>query len=165
MKPANYILLLRVTLAQAPGRPRWSRKTLQGTFLAVTSLSLLALWNYAWYLPAEGGTLEDELDLPDFALDTVYLPFQPAPGSTSTREPLKPTLPLPRHCLDAHLTYGEACFNANMPPLDVVWTWVNGSDILLQDAKARISSSFSEDNPYRPSKSWKTLRQFRLATW
>ena len=163
MKPASYILLLRVPLAQAPGRPRWSRRTLQGSFLAVASLSLFALWNFAWYLSSEGDALEDELELPDFALDTVYLPFQPSQQLETAPESLKPTLPLPRHCLDAHLTYGDVCFHANAPPLDIVWTWVNGSDILMQDAKARISSSFSEENPYRPSKSWKTARQFRSA--
>ena len=59
------------------------------------------------------------------------------------------------------------CYNSAEPRLDILWTWVNGSDILLQDAKNRVQEGLAADDPRQPSKSWKSIRQFRYAlnTW
>ena len=132
---------------------------MQGSFLFVLSLSLFALYEYASYLSSDDVSSPEPEDLIDPSLDTVYLPFHPSPCHVSTA--LKPTLPLPASCLDAHIARGEVCYNPDAPRLDVLWTWVNGSDILLQDAKARVEASFDADAPYRPNRSWKQVRQFR----
>ena len=158
MKYGKYILLLRMPMGQASGRPRWTRKTMQTAILAVVCVSFFTLWNYASILT--GDDLLEEDEPPDPALDTVYLPFRPVPYDPSQSPTVRPTLDLPKHCLDAHIAQGELCSARNPPPLDILWTWVNGSDILQQDAKARVEELYA-DSPYRPVANWKTVRQFR----
>lgn len=162
MKYANYILLLRAPMGmvQTAGRPRWTRRTMQGAFLLLAFVSLFALFEYASYLTGDEGASLELNDLFDQALDAVYLPFPVTPYRASST--LKPTLPLPESCQDAYFAQGKLCYNPHPPPLDILWTWVNGSDIILQDAKARIVDSFPPDAAYRPNKSWKQARQFRL---
>ncbi|KAJ3559317.1 hypothetical protein NM688_g420 [Phlebia brevispora] len=160
MNYANYILPLRVPLgmAQASKRPRWNRKFIQGSFILLGFVSLFALYEYATYFVSED-TSQDAAELYDAVLDTVYLPFQPTPYQPSLT--LKPTSPLSDACIDDHFAQGKLCFNPQQPRLDVLWTWVNGSDLLLQDAKTRVENSYPSDAPYRPNKSWKQARQFR----
>lgn len=144
------------------------RRALHCSFLFVVALSVFLLFEYASFLfgAADEDGLPDSPDEPgaggfDPALDSVYIPFQP-PKHPSTPHRLKPSTPLPLACLDAHIAQGELCFNAAAPRLDVLWTWVNGSDILLVDAKARVEDELAETNdPNGPSKSWKQVRQFR----
>ena len=46
---------------------------------------------------------------------------------------LLPTQPWhPSHCINNFFTSGEPCSTHRPAPLDVVWTWVNGSDSLLR---------------------------------
>ena len=141
----------------------WRRRALQTTFLFVVALSVFLLFEYASYLTGAPDDLQDTVDsdIPiDHTLDTAYLPFKP-PQKVSVSRKLKPTQPLPASCLDAHIARGELCHNPAEPKLDVLWTWVNGSDVLLRDAKARIEGGLSDDDPYRPGTSWKQVRQFR----
>lgn len=160
MNYANYILPLRIPLAmaQASKRPRWNRRTIQGSFILLGCISLFALYEYATYFENEEAA-QETTEFYDAELDTLYLPFQPTPYQPSLT--LKPTSPLSDACLDGHLAQGELCYNPQQPPLDVLWTWVNGSDILLQDAKAQVENSYPADAPYRPNRSWKQARQFR----
>ena len=162
MNYAKHILPIRVPLsmAQASKRPRWSRRTIQSSFILLGCISLFTLYEYTSYL-ADDESSPDVADVYDTELDSVYLPFQPVPYQPSLT--LRFTSLLPDACLDNHLAQGELCYNPQQPKLDVVWTWVNGSDILLQDAKARVESSYPADAAYRPNKSWKQARQFRSA--
>ena len=165
----NHYLPLPASILDKTPAPRalWSRRrTVQTTFLLVVAFSVFLLFEYATRLSVSGGQDEDTQDAQDDAelsvdpsLDTVYLPFRP-PGHVDVPRKLKPTLPLPASCIDAHFARGELCYHPNEPKLDVLWTWVNGTDVLLQDAKTRIAEGMSED-PYRPGTSWKQLRQFR----
>lgn len=133
------------------------RRSVQSAFLVVVALSVFLLFEYASYL--SGGVDDADADAPyDPTLDTVYLPFRPTRPAVART--LRPTLPLPEACLDAHIARGDLCYSPAEPRLDVLWTWVNGSDVLLQDAKARIEARMRDD-PYRPNTSWKQVRQFR----
>lgn len=40
----------------------------------------------------------------------------------------------PPHCIDDFFTNGKPCSPPHPTTLDVVWTWVNGSDVLFQQA-------------------------------
>ena len=145
-------------MTQASKRPRWNRRTIQSSFILLGCISLFTLYEYTSYFADDEGS-QDIADVYDTELDAIYLPFQPVPYQPSLT--LKFTSLLPDACLDSHLAQGELCYNPQQPKLDVVWTWVNGSDILLQDAKARVESSYPADAAYRPNKSWKQARQFR----
>lgn len=138
----------------------WRRRA---TYMSLVAVSVFLLFEYASYLSAGTEDLQDAQDSDasvDPTLDTAYLPFQP-PRQGPLRRKLRPTVSLPAACLDAHLSKGELCYNPAEPRLDVLWTWVNGSDILLQDAKKRVQASLASDDPRQPSSSWKSVRQFR----
>ena len=142
----------------------WRRRAMQSTYLFAVALSGFLLFEYASYLTGGAEDLQDHSDLeifPDTSLDTVYLPFRPPPQPAAPSRKLKPSTLLPASCLDAHISKGELCYNPAHPRFDVLWTWVNGSDILLQDAKARVEEGLPADDPYRPNRSWKQVRQFR----
>lgn len=147
----------------APFPLSWRRRAVQTTFLLVVAFSVFLLFEYASYLTGGQEDLQDQTDgdaAIDHTLDTAYLPFRP-PQQIAVSRKLKPTLPLPASCLDAHIAKGQLCYNTAEPKLDVLWTWVNGTDILLRDAKARIEDGLPSKDPYRPSSSWKQVRQFR----
>jgi hypothetical protein len=65
-----------------------------------------------------------------------------APGSTdnplwpaSMEALMVPTQPWhPSHCIDDYFTKGKPCSAPHLITLDIVWTWVNGSDALFQRA-------------------------------
>ena len=63
----------------------------------------------------------------------------------STNNPLRPTNDMealmvptqswhPSHCIDDFFANAKPCSAHHITTLDVVWTWVNGSDILFQQA-------------------------------
>ena len=99
--------------------------------------------------------------------DTLnWVRFQPPPPIAISQE-LKPGLPLPLSCVDAHIAKGESCYVPNEPKLDVLWAWVNGSDDLSRSTRARIENDLPLDHPYRPYKPegeenvWRRVRQYR----
>jgi hypothetical protein len=68
-----------------------------------------------------------------------------APGSTNNKHPLRPAANMealmaptqpwhPSHCIDEFFTNAKPCSAHHLTTLDVVWTWVNGSDALFQQA-------------------------------
>jgi hypothetical protein len=144
----------------------WRRRAVHSAYLLVVALSVFLLFEYTSYLI---GGADDTLEQPDAevfsdpALDTAYLPFQLSKSPAGSRK-LRPSLQLPTSCLDAHISKGELCYHPQEPKLDVLWTWVNGSDILLQDAKSRVEDALPTDDPFRPNRSWKQIRQFRLVS-
>ena len=106
--------------------------------------------------------LDDPELLPD--AHAVYLPFQPPNQNTTRGTRLAPTQVLPDHCRDAFFSSGALCYDPVLPRMDVVWTWVNGSDNLLQAAKLKAESRFSDSDPYRPKTSAAQARQYRCVT-
>ena len=143
-----------------PPRPS-RRRTIIGAALVIVLL--------AFYLFVESTvTDDDDLDYSRIVLEygeygPVYIPFQFANlNQSSSTARLTPTQVLPDHCRDAYMSTGALCFDPYIKPMDVVWTWVNGSDPLLQEAKWRTESKFSGDDPYRPHSSSQQERQYRF---
>ncbi|KAI0345638.1 hypothetical protein BDW22DRAFT_1481867 [Trametopsis cervina] len=135
-------------------------------FGLLTTVALTALYLAAGELFDYADTLYSEDD-PEFVHDfqTAYLPFAPVEhdGQLPDRKTYKltPTQELPDDCRDAYFSFGALCYNPVIEPMDVVWTWVNGSDLLLQEAKLLAESRFSSDDPYRPKTSAAQSRQYR----
>lgn len=147
--------------------PVWSRRrTVQTTFLFVVAISVFLLFEYASYLTETEEDLQDEVEgkvAVDSTLDTFYLQFRPPQPAPLSRK-LKPSLSLPPSCLDAHIAKGELCYHPAKPKFDILWTWVNGTDEFLRDAKARIEDDLPPNDPYRPyqpASTWGHVRQFR----
>lgn len=164
MTSARYLpLSVSHTQAQAPGARWWRRRAMQVSFFFLVSISSFALFEYAAHLIGDSdiSDLDDDPGEPlDTSLDAAYLPFNPNRSSSQSKT-LKPSNELPASCLDAHIAHGALCYSSADSRMDILWTWVNGSDLLLTDAKARVESSFADDSPYRPTSSWKKERQFR----
>ncbi|KAI0088478.1 hypothetical protein BDY19DRAFT_165838 [Irpex rosettiformis] len=142
----------------------WRKRTVRGTTLLVVVIVFVVIIRKRWTCLVEywNGDSGDEAAVQfDPSLDSAYVPFRPSRPTTSDFVTLKPSTELPSSCLDAHITQGELCYNPKAPRLDVLWTWVNGSDILFKDAVARVENSLSPDDPYRPTQSFLKVRQFR----
>jgi len=91
--------------------------------------------------------------------DPHYLLFEPpshvlrSKDSTVTKNEValpEGRLLLPDVCLDDHFSKGAPCFTGSETPLDVVWTWVNGSDRLLMESMSRTVRT---TNPKLPAAS------------
>ncbi|KAF8501253.1 hypothetical protein JB92DRAFT_2976612 [Gautieria morchelliformis] len=66
--------------------------------------------------------------------DPTYIVFEPPifqPRGTYLDQPLQDTRRLLSHCRDGYFAEGAPCHAGPDPPLDVVWTWSNGSDRLF----------------------------------
>ncbi|KAI9064662.1 hypothetical protein FKP32DRAFT_1648980 [Trametes sanguinea] len=86
----------------------------------------------------------------------------PSALPSSARPRLRPVRDLPHHCLDGLYTSGEPCHDALGPTrMDVVWTWVNGSDPLFAQVKERAIATAEPNDPYRPVKKNNPSRMFR----
>lgn len=165
MKYNDYIPLATSATAartQLPSRRPNSRRrwAVLGTGLVIVLVGL-----YTLVLP---DSVEDVDDL--FAEDqepgavpeyqAAYLPFEPPPQQPPAAR-LTPTQVLPDDCRDAYFSSGALCYDPVIPSFDVLWTWVNGSDPLLQEAKMAAESRFAPDDPYRPKTSSAQARQYR----
>ncbi len=171
MIPTRY-LPLPTTTSWTPVPARftlwWRRKAVRGTCLVVATLLVVTLLKY-WscivdYLGSDPDVGDDAAVQFDPSLDAAYVPFRPSKShqpAASNAVMLKPSTELPSSCLDAHIAKGELCHNPKVPQLDVVWTWVNGSDLLFQHAVTRVENSLPEDDPYRPTESFLKARQYR----
>jgi len=59
----------------------------------------------------------------------------PLRSTTDMEALVVPTQPWhPSHCIDEFFTNVKPCSAHHLTTLDVVWTWVNGSDVLFQQA-------------------------------
>jgi len=92
-----------------------------------------------------------------------YIPFElpsPLPLQFPHKASLTPVRDLPAACLESHFALGQPCHEI-AEPLDVLWTWVNGSDILLDEAKRDAQARYAPDDPYRPTRSTTQARLYR----
>ncbi|KAH9933272.1 hypothetical protein B0H21DRAFT_780951 [Amylocystis lapponica] len=129
------------------------RRAVVITAIAISLLLLfLLLKNSLEYLDYAGH--DSDIDL------QAYISFHLA-ALGPARPPLKPVHDLPKSCLDDYFALGELCHGLETPPLDVLWTWVNGSDPLLQRAQTLAQSQYAADDPYRPTKSLTQARLYR----
>lgn len=97
--------------------------------------------------------------------DPTYMVFKPG-GVTHTINmgadmPLQEVRRLPSHCVDDYFAKGVPCHASPDPPLDVVWTWVNGSDRLFQESLGHVVRT---TNPRMPATSRANTQFFRYVT-
>ena len=93
-----------------------------------TWLTYDPLWSYA-YVNASSTTFPPH--------DPTYTMFETptyAAQAAYVDQPLQKIRRLMSHCRDAYFAAGVPCHASPDPPLDVVWTWANGSDRLFQEA-------------------------------
>ncbi|THH02656.1 hypothetical protein EW026_g250 [Hermanssonia centrifuga] len=170
MKNSEYIPLAQtpsgswpqVELEPPPRLSRFRRRAIFGTALVIFLVGF-------YFVAAE--LVDDDSEDLDYADDDLnlisefqaaYLPFEFAHhNASSVNARLTPAQELPDYCRDAYMSAGALCFDPDIEPMDIVWTWVNGSDVLLQEAKLLAESQFAEDDPYRPKTSARQERQYR----
>lgn len=171
MSSATYIPLTRLSSSDyfpapqfsphAPFTSYFSRRRAVLALIAATSVVTLVL-----FLKTSNAH-EDDFDYDGIPLNPSYHPSYiaiPVPNSLppSSQPKLRPVRDLPLYCLDRYYALGGTCHDGSGPvPLDIVWTWVNGSDPLFSDARQKAAQSYDHDDPYRPIKSNNPSRMFR----
>lgn len=152
-------------LAQVTGRWIYRRRATHVLFTLVALLALYFLFGYNSHPQDELVRHSYAVSAPELSIDsTTYLPFRPAAHPTrvsSPVAPLKPSGALPLSCLEDHIAYGKPCYNSESHLMDVVWTWVNGSDNLLNESMLRVGRRYPAGDPYLPSTQRQQHRQFR----
>lgn len=109
------------------------------------NLKTTVLWRWAAknepFYPHESASVEDVVFPPD---TPSYILFEPPSmsiqmiPSSPAKQVVRPVRSLSTPCLDAHFESGEPCTAPGPdPPLDVLWTWVNGSDRFLMESMSR----------------------------
>ncbi|KAF8516808.1 hypothetical protein BU17DRAFT_92394 [Hysterangium stoloniferum] len=79
--------------------------------------------------------------------DPTYVVLEP-PIPTESVPTIDNVPRLSADCIDAYFAHGQPCLPTYPdPPLDVVWTWVNGSDRLFMESLGRISGSINLKRP------------------
>lgn len=142
---------------RAPARPSRTRRIIFGSLFVIV---LLAFYFIVAEWVDDAGDLDYGEDVPEWR--TAYLPFEPPRRNASAPVlRLTPTQVLPDDCRDAYMSMGALCYDPDIKPMDVLWTWVNGSDPLLRAAKLKTESEFADDDPYRPKSSATQERQYR----
>ena len=175
MSSANYIPLTQISpseffwspkAALAPTHSSWiSRKRALLALVAATSLvTLLVFFKISVY--HDDFTLEDIA----FRINPAYQPSYiaiPVPDALppAAHPRIRPVRELPTECLERYYASGLSCHDGKGPvPMDIVWTWVNGSDPLFLDARERAANSFDENDPTRPIQSNNPSRMFRYVS-
>ncbi|KAI0741527.1 hypothetical protein C8Q80DRAFT_1273944 [Daedaleopsis nitida] len=101
---------------------------------------------------------EDEPEYPQVLIIPAYQPSYiavPVPDELplAARPKIQLVRELPTHCLEQYYENGLPCHDGKGPiPIDVVWTWTNGSDPNFLAAKDSAADSYDENDPYRPLK-------------
>ncbi|KAH9916760.1 uncharacterized protein BXZ73DRAFT_53589 [Epithele typhae] len=141
--------------------PLWfSRRRALLALIALSSLVSLAI-----FIPL---SLSDDEIIPlDSPVNPNYQPTYiaiPVPDRLppGAHPRLRPVRDLPSNCLEQYYAAGQPCHDGNGPlPMDVFWTWVNGSDPLIIATKQHAVDSFSEDDPDRPLNTLNPSRMYR----
>jgi hypothetical protein len=76
---------------------------------------------------------------PQYAHHSLALPV----GSS-----LRPYRPLPAECIDSYYTNGTSCSDGQRTTFDVIWTWVNGSDPMIIQARAKAMAALTRESEY-----------------
>ncbi|KAI0788222.1 hypothetical protein C8Q74DRAFT_1196372 [Fomes fomentarius] len=169
MSSANYIPLTQISPSEffwhpkaaqhASVRSYFTRKRTIIALVAATSLITLLVF-------LRHSKDDDEFD-PFWPINWAYQPSYiaiPVPDTLppAARPKLRPVRDLPSACLEQYYASGLPCHDGRGPvPMDILWTWVNGSDPLFVDARQRAAESYAENDPNRPKKSNNPSRMFR----
>ncbi|KAI0671047.1 hypothetical protein C8Q78DRAFT_973893 [Trametes maxima] len=172
MSAATYIPLTQISpdeFTWTPRRPRpslfrsyFSRRRAVYALIAATSL-LTVLVFLKVSVGHEDDHEQDDLDDLEDHYHPSYIAIPVADSLPAAARPkLRPVRDLPAHCLDAYYQSGQPCHDSAGPmPMDVLWTWVNGSDPLFSETKDRVVSQLAPNDPYRPIKKNSPSRMFR----
>lgn len=96
------------------------------------------------------------------SLRTAYLPFRAPRTQVSHNVTLLPVRELSEECVEAYFSEGAPCgVSGGQPKLDFLWTWVNGSDPLEDQAKKAAQAAFGPTDPWRPAASGTQARMYR----
>ncbi|TFK86284.1 hypothetical protein K466DRAFT_493131 [Polyporus arcularius HHB13444] len=174
MSSANYIPLTQISPDEYHWHPKspasHARSSLASYFsrrrailALVAASSVITLFVFLKLSLAS----QDEFDEIEFHVNPLYQPSYiaiPVPDSLpdAARPKLRPVRDLPTECLEHYYVSGLPCHDGQGPvPMDVIWTWVNGSDPLFIDSRTHAANSYAQDDPYRPIKSNNPSRMFR----
>ncbi len=174
MSSANYIPLTQISPDEYHWHPKspasHARSSLASYFsrrrailALVAASSVITLFVFLKLSLAS----QDEFDELEFHVNPLYQPSYiaiPVPDSLpdAARPKLRPVRDLPTECLEHYYVSGLPCHDGQGPvPMDVIWTWVNGSDPLFIDSRTHAANSYAKDDPYRPIKSNNPSRMFR----
>lgn len=172
MSSATYIPLTQISpqeFAWPPSRrpsPASLRAHLtrrRAIYVLIATTSVLTFLLFLKLTPHHDDLDDDFEYSEDIGTHNAYIAIPvPAALPPATYPRLRPVRDLPAHCLDAYYASGQLCHDSYGPiPMDVLWTWVNGSDPLFADARERAIKSFQPDDPYRPLKKNNPSRMFR----
>lgn len=144
----------------------YRRRILLATILATSLFTLVVGFEYFFKDFPDLDGHSQIFNLSSEPVKNVYFPFPfDYDQSQSIPSPLLRSVHnLPSSCLEKHFTTSDLCHNPDIPPFNVLWTWVNGSDILLRKAKAIAEQAYADDDPYRPRKAANQDRQFRCVS-
>lgn len=100
---------------------------------------------------------------PRLVLNTInYHPIPFSDASTPVEQVVLATEDFDLACLEKYFTRGEPCRTRSKPDIDVVWTWVNGSDPLFDAVKTETEQEiWLVDKPSRPPQSLTSQRCYR----
>lgn len=171
MSSASYIPLTQISpseyLLSPNARPRvsslhayFTRRRAVIALVAATSLVTLVVF-------AKLSLSSDEVEPIELPINYNYQPNYiaiPVPDALPPegRPRLRPVRDLPSDCLEQYFVDGDLCHDGHGPlPIDVLWTWVNGSDPLFADAREDAALAYSDDDPYRPKRTDNPSRMFR----
>jgi Stealth protein CR1, conserved region 1 len=154
---------LRRTTLHVPrsAKPAWLRRAglrKRRNFLAlILTVALLGLFptisrgytifkDFVLYDPLWSYTYVNASDKMFPPQDPTYIVFEP-PKFDPHVDQLEGRRLLPS-CIDGYFAKGAPCHAGSDPPLDVVWTWVNGSDRLIQESMAHVVRTTTPKMPY-----------------
>lgn len=175
MSSASYIPLTQISPSEflwSPKAPRppspfqqyFSRRRAVIALVAATSLITFALF---LKLSLSNDDSFDPLDLPiNYNYQPDYIAV-PVPGTLppEAHPRLRPVRDLPTSCLEQYYARGGLCHDGQGAiPIDIIWTWVNGSDPLFADARDAAARSYAEDDPWRPKVTDNPSRMFRCVS-
>lgn len=177
MSSANYIPLTQISPSEYTWHPKtvvrhagsslssyFSRKRAVLALVATSSVITLFV-----FLKLSLGSVDDFDDI-EFRVNPLYQPSYIAiPVADSlpetARPKLRPVRDLPAECLEQYYASGLPCHDGQGPvPMDVIWTWVNGSDPLFVDSRTRAANSYDKNDPYRPTRTNNPSRMFRYVS-
>ncbi|KAI0768964.1 hypothetical protein BD413DRAFT_478467 [Trametes elegans] len=163
ISPSEYTWSPKHPLPSSALRQYFTRRRAVYALVATTSVLTLLLFLRLSF--AHGDDYDDFDDYEPFNVtgQPSYIAIPVRHALPETAQPkLRPTRDLPLDCLDRYYSSGLLCHDSLGPvPMDVLWTWVNGTDPLFAAAKQRAVDRYAPDDPFRPIKKNNPARMFR----
>ncbi len=174
MSSANYIPLTQISPSEFTWHPKAAQHTSFRSYFTrkraiialVAATSLVTLLVFLRHSNSQDDDDDDSFWPINWAYQPSYIAI-PVPDTLppAARPKLRPVRDLPSACLEQYYASGLPCHDGRGPvPMDILWTWVNGSDPLFVDARQRAAESYGEDDPNRPKKSNNPSRMFRFVS-